>query len=238
MSFKSTLVAHNEDANCTNNGGTLTSEGYNLEFGDTCVFTTTGDITDTNPLLGPLADNGGPSTGSGQATLTHALLESSPAVDNGAISGYPITDQRGVPRPQGGRCDIGAHEHGEPALAIGKVGPARAPAGNTITYTLAVTNTGYELAESLVISDVLPEGAQYVGGGTLVGNVVSRTLPSLAWWGNAAVSVQLAVTATGTITNDDYHVSASGGYNATGSVSVVTTVYEAHEIYLPLVLKN
>jgi uncharacterized repeat protein (TIGR01451 family) len=231
VSFKSTIVAHNEGANCTDMGGTFTSEGYNLENVHTCVLTATGDITDTNPLLGPLQDNGGDA-------LTHALLEGSPAIDNGALSGYPLTDARGVPRPQGGRCDIGAYERGPAELVIGKHGPARVPAGEPITCTLTVTNTGYEVAEGLVITDALPEGAHYLGGGTLVGDVVSWTLPSLAWWGESTASVQFAVTATETITNADYAASADGGVGAMGETSVVTTIYEVQKIYLPLVLKN
>ena len=60
-----------------------------------------------NPILGALADNGGP-------TNTHALGPTSPAI--GAASQAPDrctgTDQRGVARPQGGACDIGAYEYG------------------------------------------------------------------------------------------------------------------------------
>jgi CSLREA domain-containing protein len=62
----------------------------------------------TDPLLGPLADNGGP-------TLTHALLSGSPLIDAGnpaATGGRACepTDQRGVPRPAGPVCEIGAYE--------------------------------------------------------------------------------------------------------------------------------
>ena len=64
-----------------------------------------------NPLLGPLADNGGP-------TFTHALLPGSPAVDAGSpvavagVGGVPEFDQRGAPwsRVVGGRIDMGAVE--------------------------------------------------------------------------------------------------------------------------------
>ena len=55
------------------------------------------------PLLGALADNGGP-------TLTHALLTGSPAIDAGNDAACPATDQRGVTRPQGAHCDIGSYE--------------------------------------------------------------------------------------------------------------------------------
>ena len=61
------------------------------------------DILGEDPLLAPLADNGGP-------TLTFAVLPGSPAVDAGNSSGCPATDQRGVKRPQGSACDIGAFE--------------------------------------------------------------------------------------------------------------------------------
>ena len=64
----------------------------------------TGNITD-DPLLGALADNGGP-------TRTHALLAGSAAVNAGTSAGAPATDQRGVARPQGAGVDIGAYEQG------------------------------------------------------------------------------------------------------------------------------
>ena len=61
-----------------------------------------GNDTFTDPKLGPLANNGGP-------TLTMALLPGSPAID-AATSGAPATDQRGVPRPVGSFSDFGAYE--------------------------------------------------------------------------------------------------------------------------------
>lgn len=56
-----------------------------------------------DPLLRPLANNGGP-------TQTHALLPGSPAIDAANPNSFPSTDQRGVPRPQGAGPDIGAYE--------------------------------------------------------------------------------------------------------------------------------
>jgi CSLREA domain-containing protein len=80
------------------------SSGSNLEFpGNTCGFTPAlGDLIGRNPLLGPLASNGG-------FAPTHALLPRSPAID-AAGSDCPPTDERKVARPQGRRCDIGAYE--------------------------------------------------------------------------------------------------------------------------------
>jgi hypothetical protein len=84
------------------------SLGYNLiQAPGTAVFggTTVGNIYGVDPLLGPLADNGGP-------TQTMALLAGSPALDAGdpAATDLPLFDQRGKPRVAHGRVDIGAYE--------------------------------------------------------------------------------------------------------------------------------
>jgi hypothetical protein len=86
--------------------GALASQGFNLIRDPTYAVISgdpTGNIYGLDPLLGPLGDNGG-------GTWTHALLPGSPAIDAGTIFGAPLTDQRGVPRPQGQRVDIGAYE--------------------------------------------------------------------------------------------------------------------------------
>ncbi len=86
--------------------GTIVSGDYNLDSGSSCGFTQPHDLRNTNPLLGPLQVNAPGST------ATHALRGGSPAVDRGGTSanGCLATDQRGVSRPQGGACDIGAYE--------------------------------------------------------------------------------------------------------------------------------
>ncbi len=88
-----------------------TSNGYNFSDDATCGFTGTGDREDAgDPDVRALADNGGPT----QTMLPAAaspLLDFIPAAscqDDGA-SGV-TTDQRGVTRPQGGSCDVGAVE--------------------------------------------------------------------------------------------------------------------------------
>src|SRR5262249_60736280 len=60
-------------------------------------------LRNSNPLLGPLQDNGGP-------TPTMALLPGSPALDAGCNSNAPATDQRGFARIANGTIDIGAFE--------------------------------------------------------------------------------------------------------------------------------
>jgi predicted outer membrane repeat protein len=113
--FKNTIVANNTaGSNNFINGymewGLSTSRGHNLCGDDSCGFDRPSDLVKTDPLLGPLQDNGGP-------TFTHALLHGSPAIDRGANAGAPATDQRGTPRPQGTRCDIGAYELTQASVA-------------------------------------------------------------------------------------------------------------------------
>jgi hypothetical protein len=87
--LKNTIVSKSPSASGENCGGiTITNGGYNLDSGTSCGFPTNRSSKD--PLLGPLADNGGP-------TKTHALLEGSPAIDKGN-SFSATTDQRGLPR--------------------------------------------------------------------------------------------------------------------------------------------
>jgi hypothetical protein len=109
--MRDTLLAGNIDRSappyapeCFQAGGVITSLGNNL-VGNTagCAYApAAGDRLDQAPLLAPLAANGG-------ATPTHALLAGSPAIDGGSAL-CPAADQRGVVRPHGGGCDIGAFE--------------------------------------------------------------------------------------------------------------------------------
>jgi Abnormal spindle-like microcephaly-assoc'd, ASPM-SPD-2-Hydin len=119
LTLKGTLLA-NELAgggNCYVASGTATSDGYNLSDDNSCSFLTApGDQNDVATAgLSPssLQDNGGP-------TETITLLSTSRAVNAIPVTpinectdafGSPVTtDQRGVSRPQGSGCDMGAYE--------------------------------------------------------------------------------------------------------------------------------
>jgi hypothetical protein len=117
--------AASDGPDCYDPAGTVVSHGFNLigdgsgcgSFGP--PFDQVGDsTTPLDPLLAPLADNGGP-------TQTHALLAGSPALDAGSPDPAGTSeaacrdvDQRGVPRPQGIGCDIGAFELEPSAIAV------------------------------------------------------------------------------------------------------------------------
>ena len=93
--------------NCNAGGTWLTSES-NLEDDDTCPLGLS-NTYNTDPMLGPLGDWGGP-------TRVHPLLYGSPAIDVAFSAGCPDQDQRSVDRPFDGNyngvasCDIGAFE--------------------------------------------------------------------------------------------------------------------------------
>ncbi len=88
-----TIVANNvRGGDCfTDKAASTIDGGHNLESSNTCGFSATGSITNTNPLLGPLDYYGGP-------VMTLPLLPGSPAIDAGDAAACPPTDARG------GRC--------------------------------------------------------------------------------------------------------------------------------------
>lgn len=105
LALHNTIIAENTvghaAGDCKKAFATVESRGNNLDSGNSCNLTAEGDLPRRDPHLAPLGDNGGP-------TDTVALLPGSPALD--AAVDCPSTDQRGVPRPQGPACDIGAFE--------------------------------------------------------------------------------------------------------------------------------
>ena len=96
--FKNTVVWN---GGCAKNGGGFTSGGHN-DGPKGCGFTGPGDFF-KKPQLGLLGQHGG-------FSATEVPAATSPLVDTGSYSGCPTVDERGVHRPQGPGCDIGAVE--------------------------------------------------------------------------------------------------------------------------------
>ncbi len=120
VTLQNSIVANSvTGGNCL---GAVASHGYNLSSDSTCKLNSTGDMINTDPILGSLQNNGGP-------TQTMALPQGSPAVDAGNPSGCTDslghllkTDQRGKPRPDAedtAGCDIGAYEYQGAPLPVG-----------------------------------------------------------------------------------------------------------------------
>jgi hypothetical protein len=126
------VTASPSGGNCA---GAITNGGHNLDSATTCGWgSNDGSLSNTDPLLGPLADNGG-------ITETRALLAGSPAINAGDNSLIPpdVTDldadgntseplpfdQRGLgfPRIIASTVDIGAFEADSPTAPT----PTRTP---------------------------------------------------------------------------------------------------------------
>lgn len=101
LNYANTILA-NQGSDCFNND-TIGTNVHNLVYDGSCDDGTTTNL-DGDPMLASLANNGGP-------TLTHALLPASPAIDAAHPDYCTNTDQRGVSRPRGAACDIGAFEY-------------------------------------------------------------------------------------------------------------------------------
>jgi CSLREA domain-containing protein len=194
VTFKNSLVAGNSapaNASCENpdegyGPGILDSLGNNLEDHDLCEFDQPTDLPDTDPLLGPLHDNGGP-------TWTHALLTGSPAIDAGDDAACPPTDQRGVPRPQGPASDIGAFE--AEALHVGNILGSFSldPYGRTLLRVkVAVHGASHQPAGDVAVDASIwsPVGGPYARTRM---TKLSTGMASFPWGSNVPGTWQLCV---------------------------------------------
>jgi uncharacterized repeat protein (TIGR01451 family)/CSLREA domain-containing protein len=242
LAIGNTIVAYSEvDGNCFNSAGFIHSLGHNLDSANTCGFSAVGDRVNTDPLLGPLQDNGGD-------TPTHALLTGSPAIDQGDNASCPATDQRGIPRPQGIACDIGAYEAGATAdlgLAV-DVSPALIGLGDRMTYTLVISNLGPSAAMSVMLTDTLPSDVTFItanlGGGGICadGSAVTCTLSSLD--ADTSVTATIVVTAPPSpevITNTAWVASTTPDLSPeNNTMTTVVRVSQIRQAYLPLILRQ
>jgi LPXTG-site transpeptidase (sortase) family protein len=138
-----TIIANNTGNNCDFRAPTTSIN--NLTDSAGCNWTAESWAnTSLNPAihLGPLANNGGP-------TKTHALLfttPSNPAIDN-CGAGATTLDQRGVARPQGTQCDIGAYEYDNTMPFVVSTSLAdsyvfQGPSTFTVTFSENLNNAG------------------------------------------------------------------------------------------------
>jgi len=163
-----TIIAGNrvgtEIDNCSLNPFVTTSLGNNLTDADAadCGFDAPSDLLETDPLLGPLKDNGG-------SSLTHALLADSPAIDAGDDATCRNFDQRRFKRPADGDgdgnavCDIGALEvlSSDVSVAITAT-PNPVAAGRELTLAVVVSNSGDSGASNVKATTLLPSGLDFV----------------------------------------------------------------------------
>jgi predicted outer membrane repeat protein len=151
---ENTIIAGSSESggNCLNSdGGSLRDLGYNLSDDSSCALTASTTVITTSPQLGSLANNGGPTQTIALASTSPALNRVMPGTNNcGAGATNPVTtDERGMPRPQGTGCDIGAYELDMVTIApvsplSGEVGAAYGPVAFSASaglgpYTWSVT---------------------------------------------------------------------------------------------------
>jgi hypothetical protein len=123
-------IIHNSPCN-----GTAVTGANNVMFPAACA-NAQGVVAE--PLLGALASNGG-------TTRTHLLLPGSPAINTLTIY-CPTTDQRGIERPQGAACDVGAVEYIAQLRLIAPTGTISTPYGNPTYQWSSINATFYDLA--------------------------------------------------------------------------------------------
>ena len=195
----------------------LVSSGHNLEDGDSCNMSKTGDLTDTNPQLAALANNGGP-------TQTLALAQTSPAVDAGDNSACLNNDQRGVVRPADGNldgtfvCDIGAFEYfaatadlhiqdvtapdtvytSEPIVITVDAhnDPTASATAAGVVFTTSALPAGFTLTSAIVTSPNTPPGGTACG---VAGGVVTCSAGDLTAGEIAIMEIQGTASTPGTL---------------------------------------
>jgi predicted outer membrane repeat protein len=104
--MRNVLFSHNSGGNCVNVAVQAGSKNNLVDTAESpcgLVHGEDGNLVGVDPMLGLLDNNGG-------FTPTHALMPGSPAIGAGSNEHCPETDQRGIARPQGSACDIGAYE--------------------------------------------------------------------------------------------------------------------------------
>ncbi len=194
------------------------------------------NIIGVDPLLGPLADNGGP-------TLTHALLVGSPAINTGVNPGSLSTDQRGLARVRGTTIDIGAFEFS----ALPTIGTLGASAASVVRgQSITLTASGVADADGTIVrvdfyldanADGIPDSGELIGSDTDAtgGFAISYAVPAGATLGSTpllAVAIDndglssatstTSVTITGTAFSIGSPVGAADAGNTHRIVSVNT----------------
>ena len=167
LTVKNTIVAGNTGPAGASDCGAvaMVTSDHNISGDMSCMFTDAGSKQSTNPLLGGLQNNGG-------ETDTSALQQGSPAIDAGTNAGCPPTDQRGVTRPQGSACDVGAFELvPTPPAAVSadlqlkiKPKPKRPVVGGKLAFLVTVANRGPSTATGLVVKGTVPALTRKVAG--------------------------------------------------------------------------
>lgn len=181
--------------------------------GATCT-----NLISNDPLLGALENNGG-------FTNTHALIAGSSALNSAGVNSVCANeDQRGIARPQGAGCDMGAFEFESP-VTPGPTATTTSTPVNTPTFTPQPTSTStftstpaHTATNTPTVTATSTQSPFFnIGETTVLGISYSGT-------GNQLVAQQVTLSQTATIQSLSYYISTAGGqlrlgiYNNSGSV--------------------
>lgn len=220
--------------------GSGISLGHNLYEDGSCLtnffLTDSTDRFNLNPLIGPLANNGGP-------TMTHLPLTGSPAIDTGTLTFCSATDQRGLPRPADGDgngasvCDVGAVEVQAPVLTSPSAAKSFAPTsitlGSTSTLSVTISNPNAVAITGVGFTDTFPAGMTVAATPALVntcGGIATATAGSnqlslangtIGANGSCTVSASVTTASTGAFPNQTGPIASSAG---TGASSPAATL--------------
>lgn len=194
LNYANTIIANSVNGDC-GNFGTLGTNKNNLVEDGSCSAQFSGD-----PLLSPLADNGG-------KTQTMALLPGSPATDagdNATCAASPVNglDQRGEPRPEGSYCDIGSYEikGGIPLVT------ATNPSANAVLTSLSSITVVFN-------QDMLNDGSSKAANNTANYILVER---------GTNASFDTTSCKGGVVSDDVQQTISSASYNSAGFVTSLT----------------
>jgi hypothetical protein len=111
VTLHNTIVSKNlTSSDCGPLPARFTSSGHNIDGDNSCNLVGAGDQKSTDPQVAALAFNAPPVVPPNGFPNTMAITNSSPAFDKADNTNCPTTDERGLNRPQGAACDVGAFE--------------------------------------------------------------------------------------------------------------------------------
>ena len=200
LSLTNTILANSLSGYDCASTTALTGDSHNLiESNNGCG---TPALT-TDPVLGALAGNGGD-------TQTMALLTGSPAIDAAQDAACPATDQRGIGRPQGDHCDIGAFELDPIPLSVVVSGSG----SGTVTSDPAGIDCGadcsqiYDYGTGVTLTATADTGSTFAGwsgdaaGGSPVTVTMNGSKSITATFDQAAYTLTVTILGDGSVGRD------------------------------------
>ncbi len=207
--------------NCFPNGGKYTNGGNNRQYsslnnapGEACA---NGIAMGADPKVAPLGNNGG-------RNQTRALLPGSPAINAGNNATCAASDQRNLPRPIGGTCDIGAFEVVPPPSLGQSFAPATIAPNGSSSLVFTLINPSAAPLSGLNFGLTLP-GGLVVAANPLVTNNCS--LPGTV--GASPGSASLSLNGAGLAANQTCQISVKITGSTAGTYTVGPTVLKSLE---------